>query len=107
MTEIYADRANRIVVRHHLGCICSWLTFFRRREDFQIPPGENRILAAYEMGDVRAAYVEPIGVGDALPSMPLFLIQGLHLKVPLESTYMSTWAPGREKSRLPVKTGVC
>jgi hypothetical protein len=58
------------------------------------------------MGDVRAAYVEPIGIGDLLPSMPLFLYPGIHLKVPLEATYLSAWRASPEEMRLAVETGV-
>lgn len=155
--EIYADRANRIVVRHHLGRIIAvieilspgnkdsraalrdfldkTIDLMRRgvhlllldlfppsprdpfgmhkaiwdeihEEDFQFPSGKDRILASYEMGEVRAAYVEPVGVGDVLPHMPLFLYPGLHLKVPLETSYMSTWTASPKEMRIAVETGV-
>lgn len=155
--EIYADRANRIVVRHHLGRIVAvieilspgnkdsraslrdfldkTIEFMRRgvhlllvdlfppsprdpygmhkaiwdeihEEEFALPPGKDRILASYEMGQVRAAYVEPIGVGEALPSMPLFLAAGLHLKVPLEATYSAVFQACPEEMRRAVETGV-
>lgn len=155
--EIYADRANRIVVRHRLGRIVAvieilspgnkdsraalrdfldkTIDFMRKgvhlllvdlfpptprdpfgmhkaiwdeihEEEFQFPPGKDRILASYEMGDVRVAYVEPVAVGDALPAMPLFLANAIHLKVPLEATYMSTWAATPEEMRVAVESGI-
>jgi hypothetical protein len=55
---------------------------------------------------VRAAYVEPVGVGDELPDMPLFLANDLHVKVPLEPTYRVTWDASPEEMRVAVETGV-
>jgi hypothetical protein len=75
-------------------------------EDFQFPSGKDRIVAAYEMDAERSAYVEPIGVGDVLPPGPLFLAPGVHLKVPLEATYMSTWDASPEEMRIAVETGI-
>src|SRR5260370_693091 len=60
-------------------------------KDFVFPPGKDRLLASYETGGVQACYVEPIGVGDKLPDMPLFLTNDLHVYVPLEPTYQATW----------------
>jgi hypothetical protein len=155
--EIYADRSNRIVVKHHLGRIVAvieilspgnkdsraamrdfvdkTIDFMRRGvhlllidlfppsprdpfgihkviwdeihdEEFHFPPGKDRILASYEMGSVRAAHLEPVAVGDRLPAMPLFLVQGMHILVPLEPTYMSTWDASPEEMRIAVETGV-
>jgi hypothetical protein len=155
--EIYAVRANRIVVRHHLGRIVSvieivspgnkdsraalrdfvdkTIDFLRagihvliidlfpptprdpfgihkviwdeiEEEDFVFPEGKDRILASYETGAEHAAYIEPVGVGDKLPNMPLFLMSGMHLKVPLELTYQATWEASPEEMRTAVQTGV-
>jgi hypothetical protein len=155
--EIYADRSNRIVVKHHLGQIVAviellspgnkdsrsalrdfldkTIDFMRsgvhlllvdlfpptprdpfgmhkviwdeiEDEPFQFPPGKDRILASYEMDAERVAYVEPIAVGDRLPEMPLFLLRGSHVRVPLEQTYMSTWNASPEEMRIAVETGV-
>ena len=140
--EIYAARANRIVVKHHLGRtiavieilspgnkdsrgaargrLVKTIDFLRagihvlmidlfpptprdpfgmhkviwdeiEEKDFTLPEGKDRILASYETGGVRACYVEPLGVGDILPDMPLFLSNSWHVPVPLESTYRATW----------------
>lgn len=153
----YADRANRIAVRHHLGRIvavieivspgnkdsrASLRNFVEKavdllqqgihlliidvfppslrdpfgihkaiwdeihEEDFQFPEGKDRILASYETGGERAAYVEPITVGDRLPDMALFLATGMHVRVPLERTYQSTWESSPEELRIAVETGV-
>ena len=155
--EIYAGRANRIVVRHHLGRIVAVIEimspgnkdsraalrdfvdkvidFLRQgvhvllvdlfpptprdpfgmhkviwdeihEEDFTFPPGKDRILASYETGGERAAYVEPIAVGDSLRDMPLFLATSLHILVPLESTYRAAWDASPEEMRIAVETGV-
>ena len=56
------------------------------------PPDKPLTLAAYETDtDEVMAYVEPVAVGDALPDMPLFLVPGGHVLVPLEATYMAAW----------------
>ena len=155
--EIYADRSNRVVIKHHLGRIVAvieilspgnkdsraamrdfiekTIDFMRRGvhlllvdlfppsprdpfgihkviwdeihdEEFQFPQGKTRILASYEMGRVRIAYVEPVAVGDRLPAMPLFLFQGKHILVPLEPTYTSTWDASPEEMRIAVETGI-
>ena len=155
--QIYATRANRIVVKHHLGrtiavieivspgnkdsraalrdFVDKTIDFLRtgihvfvidlfpptprdplglhkviwdeiEEKDFALPEGKDRILASYETGGVRACYVEPVGVGDILPDMPLFLANDWHVPVPLESTYQATWDASPEDFRLAVETGV-
>jgi len=155
--EIYASRANRIVVKHHLGRIIAVIEIvspgnkdsraalrdfvektvdcLRKgihvlivdlfpptqrdpygihkviwdeivEEDFTFPEGKDRILVSYETGGERAAYIEPVAVGDVLPDMPLFLTNYLHVMVPLEPTYQATWDAGPEELRLAVETGV-
>lgn len=54
-------------------------------------PGKNRTLASYDAGPIKKAYVEPIAVGDRLRDMPLFLMPGRCVQVPLEKTYQTTW----------------
>jgi Protein of unknown function (DUF4058) len=155
--NIYAVRANRIVVRHHLGRIIAVIEimspgnkdsraalrdfvdktvgFLREgihvlvvdlfpptardplgihkvlwdeivEEDFAFPLGKDRILASYETGGERAAYVEPVAVGDALPDTLLFLTNSLYVMVPLEATYEATWQASPEEMRTTVETGV-
>jgi hypothetical protein len=80
--QIYATRANRVVVKHRLG----------------------RTIAVIEI--VSPGNVEPIGVGDILPAMPLFLGNGWQVPVPLEATYLTTWNTSPEDFRVAVATGV-
>ncbi len=75
-------------------------------EDFSFPPGKDRILASYETGGRRAAYVEPVGLGDSLPDMPLFLTNVMHVFVPLESTYRAVWDASPVEFRQAVETGI-
>lgn len=153
----YADRANRILVKLHLGRIIAVIEivspgnkdsrhalreFVEKTLDFlkggihvlvvdlfpptprdpagihqviwneiddgifALPPGKDRILASYETGNVRACYVEAVGVGDTLIEMPLFLANDYHVKVPLEATYQTTWAASPEDLRQAVETGI-
>lgn len=60
-------------------------------EDFTLPSDKPLVIAAYDAGPPWVAYVEPIAVGDGLPSMPLFLKPGFYVPAPLEATYQITW----------------
>jgi hypothetical protein len=153
----YAARANRIVVRHHLGRIVAVIEIvspgnkdsrgalrefveksvdlLRRgihlliidlfppsprdpfgiykaiwdeitEEEFTFPPGRDRTLVSFEATATPSAFVEPVGVGDALPDMALFLVPGMHLKTPLEMTYQQSWDACPEEMRKAVETGV-
>jgi len=73
---------------------------------FEFPPGKDRILVSYDAGREKAAYVEPIAVGDVLPDMPLFLFEGRHIGVPLEATYQTTWNVLPRELQVIVETGV-
>jgi hypothetical protein len=75
-------------------------------EDFAFPDGKHRILASYETGGERVAYIEPVAIGDELPDMPLFLTNDLHGMIPLEPTYRAIWDAGPEELRVVVETGV-
>lgn len=152
--EIYAARANRIVIRHHLGQIVAIIEivspgnkdktgavrdfvekvvdFIRagvhvlivdlfpptprdplglhkliwdeiHDQPFEFPSGQDRLLMSYQAGREKVAYLEPLAVGDVLPSMPLFLTTEAHIKVPLESTYQTTWDSLPEELRKLVR----
>jgi Protein of unknown function (DUF4058) len=73
---------------------------------FEFPPGKDRILASYDAGREKAAYVEPIGLGDVMPDMALFLFEGRHIKVPLEAAYQTTWSVFPRDLQVIVETGV-
>ncbi len=154
--ELYSERANRIVVRHHLGRIVAVIEIVSpdnkdgraalrdfvetiidllrsgihvlvidlfpptprdpfgmhkaiwdeiEEEEFVFPPGKDRILVSYQSSDARTAYVEPVGVGEPLPGMPLFVASELHVKVPLDETYQATWGASPEELRVAVETG--
>jgi len=60
-------------------------------EPFELPADKPLTVAAYQAGDEKVAYVEPVAVGDVLPKMPLFLEPGACVLAPLEATYEATW----------------
>ncbi len=55
------------------------------------PPDKPLTMVSYETDTMVTAYVEPVAVGDVLPDMPLFLVPGGHVLVPLEKTYLAAW----------------
>lgn len=61
-------------------------------EPFEAPPGKPFIVASYLGGELPMAFVEPVGIGDLLPSLPLFLSPERYVPAPLESTYQQAWA---------------
>jgi hypothetical protein len=60
-------------------------------DDFELPVDKRLTLASYDAGPPPVAYVEPVGVGDRLPDVPLFLKPEFYVPVPLEDTYHTTW----------------
>jgi hypothetical protein len=54
----------------------------------------------------KTAYVEPIAVGDPLPSLPLFLGPDIYVPSPLESSYRTTWekCPAVMRERVAART---
>lgn len=64
-------------------------------EDFELLKDKPFTVASYSAGDEdlpeKAAYVENVGIGDALPDMPVFLTPSFHVMAPLESSYQSAW----------------
>jgi hypothetical protein len=50
------------------------------------------IVASYHAGDIPTAYVESLGIGDPLPSLPIFLSETRYIRAPLETTYREAWA---------------
>jgi hypothetical protein len=59
--------------------------------DFILPADKPLTVASYDCGSGIKAYVEPIAVGDRLPSMPLFLGYRKHVPCPLEAAYQTAW----------------
>jgi hypothetical protein len=77
---------------------------------FELPADQLLTLAAYVAGDMSVgrsirAYVEPVGVGNALPDMPAYLDADHHVPVPLESTYQAAWASCPADMRYLVEHG--
>lgn len=68
-------------------------------EAFELPADKPLTVAAYSAENVKTAYVEPVAVGDPLPSLPIFLADGIYVPAPLEVTYQSTWAKCPEPVR--------
>jgi len=60
-------------------------------QPFELPLDRPLTMAAYQTQPVKTAYVEPIAIGSALPTMPLFLNGEFYVNVPLEKTYSDTW----------------
>lgn len=59
---------------------------------FTLPPDKRLTLVSYAVeGALKRAFVESVAVGDALPSMPLFLTPEAHVLVPLEATYRTAF----------------
>jgi hypothetical protein len=59
---------------------------------FEAPPGKPLTVASYLAGEILTAYVESVGVGDPLPSLPIFLSEEQYVPAPLEATYSQAWA---------------
>ena len=68
-----------------------WDHFADRPFDFL--PDRPFTVASYLAGDGTTAYVESVGLGDALPSLPVFLadVPDYYVPAPLEATYMEAW----------------
>jgi len=61
-------------------------------EPFELPAKKPLTVVAYCGGVVPTAYVEPVAVGEKLPSeMPIFLDSEFYIPAPLEATYQATW----------------
>ena len=60
-------------------------------EPFTAPPSKPLIVASYLGGDIPTAYVDSVGVGDPLPSLPIFLSETRYIPAPLETTYQEAW----------------
>ena len=60
--------------------------------DLDFPPDKPLTLGSYDAGPDYMAWVEFVGVGDALPEMPLFLRPEIYVPAPLEVTYQTAWS---------------
>ena len=69
------------------GAIWEWIS----GDEYQAPAEKTLTLVAYEAALVTRAYVKPLGVGDALQDMPVFLKPSAQVPVPLEATYQAAF----------------
>jgi hypothetical protein len=58
---------------------------------FQFDPAKPLTCASYRAGPLAEAFVEPVGVGDTLPDLPVFLVADEYVPVPLETTYQAAF----------------
>jgi hypothetical protein len=68
-------------------------------EPFELPTEQPLSLVGYDAGLPITAYIETVAVGEPLPTMPLFIAPGVHVRVPLETTYGATWTATPEPIR--------
>lgn len=61
-------------------------------------------LVSYTAGYPIKAWIEPYRVGDVLTAMPLFLIKGHYIPLPLEETYNQSWSGVPERWRRVIVT---
>lgn len=59
---------------------------------FELPDDKPLTVAAYRATPALTAYVDPVAVGDDLPSPPIFLTEYDYIPAPLEETYRASWA---------------
>lgn len=64
---------------------------FADDDEFALPADKRLTLAAYCAGTEYEAFVEPVGVGDVMRDMPIFLSGTHYVPVPLEATYQVSW----------------
>ena len=62
----------------------------RSREEYELPADQRLSLLSYDSTEV-TAYINYMAIGDALPTMPIFLRSPGYVNVPLEATYQTTW----------------
>jgi hypothetical protein len=60
-------------------------------DTFQFDPAKPLTCASYVSGPLAQAFVEPVGVGDKLPELPIFLTVREYVPVPLEETYQAAF----------------
>lgn len=66
-----------------------WSQFDDR--SFDVLPAQPLTVASYLAAESPVAYVEPVAVGDRLPSIPLFLNDEDFVPCPLETSYGQAW----------------
>lgn len=62
-----------------------------REDEFVFSAAKPLTCVSYISDPILEAFVEPVGLGDALPEMPLFVTPEVYVPVALESTYQAAW----------------
>jgi hypothetical protein len=73
------------------------------QDTMSLPSGKPLQVASYLSARRVQCFLEPLAVGDMLPSAPLFLTSALHVRVPLESTHAVAFAAVPEHLRRQVE----
>jgi hypothetical protein len=60
-------------------------------DTFQFDPRKPLTCASYVSAPLPEAFVEPVGMGDKLPDLPVFLTPQRYVPVPLEVTYQAAF----------------
>ena len=67
---------------------------------YEPPPGEPLCCAAYRSaGEATTSFIEPLAVGAAPPTMPLFLTADRYVNLPLAEGYAAAYRPTPAKYR--------
>src|SRR5262249_13199879 len=74
-------------------------------QEYVGPAAKPLTLAAYESGAGVRAFIEPIGVGDALIDMPVYLEPGRYVPVPLEESYQLAFESVPRRWRTTLEAG--
>jgi hypothetical protein len=73
--------------------------------DFAFDAHKPLTFVAYEAGHDINAFIEPLAVGDTLPTMPLFLAPSEHILLPLEPSYQAAWEKVPARWRTVISDG--
>jgi hypothetical protein len=75
------------------------------KRPFVFPTGQDRLLVSYQVGEDCNAFVDPIGLNDELPKMPLFFMKDRYVEVPQQEAYDMAWDRCPELVKKVVLTG--
>ena len=67
------------------------------------PPGKSLTLVSYVAKPNLRAFVEPIGIGDPLPPMPVILTPDRYVDLPLEDSYLQAIEDIPPRARTPLE----
>jgi hypothetical protein len=70
--------------------------------DYVPPPGKSLTLVSYVAKPNLRAFVEPIGIGDSLPPMPVILSPARYVDLPLEDSYSQAVEDIPSRARAPL-----